>query len=975
MHRHVFQLSVGVFVMTLAVCGVLLGGADYVTVPDQAKVPIFTPSYAQRQVEKVRLANGLEVYLISDPRAEKSAAAMIVRVGSWEDPDTAPGMAHFVEHMLFLGTKKYPEESDFDRFISQHGGITNASTHADHTEYVFSVNTEAFTEALDRFASFFREPLFNASGVDREINAIDQEFARIARDDNGRAAMVLQSLGNPKHPNSRFTAGNKLTLSKVPREQLMDWYSSHYSSNQMRLIVYSSLDLEVLRKVIVQDFLPIPNMRKPLFQTNEPLYTADQQATFTYVDSLKDTRTLMLYWELPGRFAAMRETKPQDIVCYVLGHEGDKSLLASLKAEGLVESLACGASNYGTNNYAAYLEIQLTKKGLKEIDHVIERVFQSIDKLRERGVPSYLFNDVQQATLIRYQHQERRDAYNLVSELASGFVDEDLDTFPEKTFLSTRFDPQATTDFLLGLSPQKVQVILIAPAAQLHTSLQRREKWTNTPFSVQKVPSDQLKRWQELEDDRSVEVPAPNSYLPRSLKVLSKGKSADTAMPQPKVLIQDDFGLFYYAKDDYYQVPQVYCSFGILTPQVDDGDVVKAVLADLYSKAVQETLNRSLYPAQIGGLDFQVNTKTYQIGVDLYGFSEHAPDLLQSMINGMKNMRPLEDEFNRYKEALTLTYRNFAAETPMKQGAEVMAAILNKDYSTNKEKLRAIPRIGYEEFLKYIRDLFSQNYVKGMLYGNITEEQAKQMAAIIRTGLGGAPYPLKEHKRKEIADLSTLTGPRYLVEKSKISGNSIILAIESAPYSAKSQAVQSILAQGLSAPFFNTLRTQQQTGYAVGSWEQEMERHLFLIFAVESDAYDGRDILSRFELFLEGFQHDLGGRELGQQEFDHIKGALLATLQKPAQNLKEMGVLLGTLAIDYEGDFDWINKRITAMQALPYSEFLTTAGQMLSSRNKKRIAVVVRGASPPEKILEYTQTRSIKEARSGLEYVPAEPEK
>ena len=90
----------------------------------------------------------------------------------------------------------------------------------------------------------------------------------------------------------------------------------------------------------------------------------------------------------------------------------------------------------------------------------------------------------------------------------------------------------------------------------------------------------------------------------------------------------------------------------------------------------------------------------------------------------------------------------------------------------------------------------------------------------------------------------------------------MILAIQTQPYSATLQAVQNILSQGVSASFFDTLRTQQQTGYAINNWDQELERRLFLFFGVESDTHDGRDLLARFELFLEGVVRDIGIDEL-----------------------------------------------------------------------------------------------------------------
>lgn len=81
-----------------------------------------------RLYKYITLANKLKVLLISDPEADHAAAALNVGVGSAQDPNNRLGMAHFLEHMLFLGTQKYPGPDDYSSFITCHGGNYNAYT-------------------------------------------------------------------------------------------------------------------------------------------------------------------------------------------------------------------------------------------------------------------------------------------------------------------------------------------------------------------------------------------------------------------------------------------------------------------------------------------------------------------------------------------------------------------------------------------------------------------------------------------------------------------------------------------------------------------------------------------------------------------------------------------------------------------------------------------------------------------------------
>ena len=111
------------------------------------------------------LANGLRCVLISDMEADKAAAALNVHIGSSYDPEPLYGVAHFLEHMLFQGTEKYPDESEYSRYIKHNGGYDNGGTTTDDTAFHFECSNEAFEGALDRLACFFICPTFSEAST------------------------------------------------------------------------------------------------------------------------------------------------------------------------------------------------------------------------------------------------------------------------------------------------------------------------------------------------------------------------------------------------------------------------------------------------------------------------------------------------------------------------------------------------------------------------------------------------------------------------------------------------------------------------------------------------------------------------------------------------------------------------------------------------------------------------------------------
>ncbi|CAI6089265.1 unnamed protein product, partial [Clonostachys chloroleuca] len=157
------------------------------------------PSVDDRNYRVVRLANHLEVLLVHDPETDKASAALDVNVGNFSDEEGMPGMAHAVEHLLFMGTKKFPVENDYSQYLSSNSGNSNAYTASTSTNCYFEVaakpaddreptegNPSPLRGALDRFAQFFIEPLFLSSTLDRELKAVDSENKKNLQNDTWR---------------------------------------------------------------------------------------------------------------------------------------------------------------------------------------------------------------------------------------------------------------------------------------------------------------------------------------------------------------------------------------------------------------------------------------------------------------------------------------------------------------------------------------------------------------------------------------------------------------------------------------------------------------------------------------------------------------------------------------------------------------------------------------------------------------------
>jgi insulysin len=207
--------------------------------------------------------------LISDSLSTTAGASLSVSAGSNQDPHTLQGLAHFCEHMLFLGSKKYPDGEIYFKTITENNGHFNAYTDREITNYFFDIHYYSFETALDLFSRFFIDPIFTKEKVDKEINSVNSEFEKNLIVDSRKRSQILTYITDPDNPFHRFSTGNIQSLTNNSlyyqielREELLNYHSKYYTADKMKLVVYSNDDLDDLEELVITKFSDV----KPSFE-------------------------------------------------------------------------------------------------------------------------------------------------------------------------------------------------------------------------------------------------------------------------------------------------------------------------------------------------------------------------------------------------------------------------------------------------------------------------------------------------------------------------------------------------------------------------------------------------------------------------------------------------------------------------------------------------------------------------------------
>ncbi|KAJ3087149.1 hypothetical protein HK102_011718, partial [Quaeritorhiza haematococci] len=646
------------------------------------------PDQDDRSYRLLTLESGLQALCISDPTTDKASAALDVHVGHLCDPDEVAGLAHFLEHLLFMGTEKYPVENDYNQYLSEHGGHSNAFTSVENTNYYFEVASDFLEGALDRFAQFFISPLFSESGTDREMKAVDSEHKKNLQSDNWRLWQLEKDLSNPKHPFMKFGTGNLHTLKDIPEERgidvrkvLLDFHDRYYSANIMRLVVLGKEPLDKLTEWVVEMFTAVKNKSIPVPSFPGHPLTESELGKEIRAKPVKDLRYLEITFPLPDLMPYYR-THPSRYVSHLVGHESDGSILSLLKKKGWALALSAGASVGGINFEFFKVSIDLTEEGMGKFrvviyeassslifwimtepvvssavyafrleqitppssahyEEVVVLVFQYIKMMKEAGVKEWIFHECQSLASMSFRFKEKGSPSSYCSRTAGymqKYAHEDILSGP---YLMWDYDPEVIEMCMEHLRPDNFRITVVSPS--FDSTTWNKAEYYGTEYIVEPF-SDSLKQaLAKLESNKELFLPAQNDFIPENFAV----QKVDVAEPlkHANIIKETEITRLWHKKDDTFWVPKANVWFAIKSPLAYITPL-HCVKSRLYAELLKDALMEYSYYAECAGLSYSLDNNTEGMVLTVEGYNDKLPILLKKIV---EKMRHLHIDPERYK--------------------------------------------------------------------------------------------------------------------------------------------------------------------------------------------------------------------------------------------------------------------------------------------------------------------------------------
>tara|TARA_Y100000588_G_scaffold97447_1_gene105869 strand:+ start:66338 stop:69046 length:2709 start_codon:yes stop_codon:yes gene_type:complete len=893
-----------------------------------------------RLYQPLTLPNGLRVLLVEDQDSQKAAAALTVNTGHFDDPWHRQGLAHFTEHMLFLGTKDFPASGEFHDFISHHGGSSNAWTGTEHSCYYFDVANEHYHQALTRFSQLFYAPLFNAEEVDKERNAIDAEFKLKIKDDGRRIYQAHKETVNPKHPFAKFSVGNSNTLSdeqNAIRDDLLAFFKQHYQAQWMTLVLSGPHSLSELKQWALELFTPITGTQQPKPAITEPLYREQDLGVELHIEPHKHLQKLIISFAMPS-IDAFYKHKTVSFLAHLLGYEGPGSLHSLLKNQGWINALSAGGGINGSNFKDFNISLALTDEGIEYYQDIVETVFAYIAliKCHDDKLPP-LYRDKQTLLQIAFDNQERVRLLDWVSGISVNMHHYPSEHYLYGDYLMTGFNSQQFAEVLQWLTPQNMRLVLIHPGVEPS----RYTKWYNTPYRINALDKDWLTALESIDTPlNTMSLPSTNPYLQRPCvlhELVAPGNKPQKLATHP--------GLnFWFKQDATYRVAKGHFYLA-LDSELAVKDVQHMALTRLFADLFIDCVAEQFYPAELAGLNYHISSHQGGLTLHTAGLSSSQLELVQGLLQALFHADICTKRFAEYKKQLVRHWQNSNQNKPVSEIFSRIGAQIMPWNPTPTELAQALKSTSYMQFKQFRQAFFESVHVEAFLHGNWRPADAYDFLRLVqshlrtRASIDSISRPLNEITQVDTHHL-----------KLQCSDNAMVIYYQAQTADIKEKVLMMVVNHLINQPYFHQLRTQQQLGYLVGAGYAPFNSRAGLAFYVQSPNVDAHTLLSHHRAFIK--QYVQGFAEIDEPHWQQAKHGLYRQIAEKDKNLRLRSQRFW-LAISNPGvDFSLQSNLLTTLDAISLED-VQHYMQQLFSPSRARMEWLSDGVKQSQQALEH----------------------
>jgi protease-3 len=885
-----------------------------------------------RDYQVIRLSNQLEVLLISDPDLKNSSASLSVPVGSMHNPDSQLGLAHYLEHMLFLGSERYPTINEYSKFMSQNGGYTNAYTSQQSTVYGFEVNDSHFAEALDRLGDVMRAPLLDETYADKERQTVNAEHKTYYDNDMRKLYALQRYTLNPEYPSARFSTGDVTTLvdkdgSKL-QDEMVNFFSAYYSANLMKVALTSPRSIADMQKIASTYLQQIPNnnAQKPIVVT--PMLTAKELAIEVEMKPTADLKLLHVNFLVPS-VKDEYMYQPGGYISRLLGSDHQGGLSDYLQKAGLVDSVMAGFSSVQSDTYSLFsLQFKLTEAGLKQQDTIMATLFSFIELIKTQGITELQYQEQKKNLDTRFEFLNKNSGFNYVMSLSASmqlYPNKDLLYYPYRL---VAFNEKFIAELLTYLTPENSRLFKLSPNAQGGTQI----PYYQGEYAKNTISKETQQAWLKESKNIDLILPSSNPWSPENLSLVAKEESQ-----QALHLVDKKGHSVWFKQSEYIDEPKAKLKLQ-LNSNIADQNAKSRVAMSLMLNMLKKEFSELNFQTHEAGLSFSVGSSNGLL-ISTSGYSDKQDKLLLTVLSEVKNAEFNEQLLKLAKQEMLRQLNNKSKMKPMDLALSGFRQLVRQPAWSDQTLLSEIEAINLQDIQELIDKIFSSSSLRLLALGNLSQDQVLALNTSLQKIVNIQAQPFYVIKRLD-ADLNQ--GALNYPISSEMEDDALASIYLSNLKGDKALAQAELLNQLLRPVFYDQIRTQEQLTYSPFTAIFPVNDRVAFGLFTQSPAVSNAKLHARFGAFLDNFNNVL--EETSEQQFASIKETHIANyLAKPTNMSAEFSYLSN----------EWINVKAEIETKQAYIDSLSNTSLadlkvfyhdvLLSGNNAQPILIQVQG--------------------------------
>lgn len=709
-----------------------------------------------------------------------------IKTGSIDEEDSNNGVAHFLEHLFFKGTKTH-EPGEFDKILETKGAITNAATSKDFTHYYITIPSKDFDLAMDLHGDMILHPLIPRKEMEKERKVVLEE---ISKDLNSPTKIMQDNLNSmlyTTHPYKRKVIGRSDVIETITRDQVLSFYNKNYSPSNMVTVIIGDVDanhaIEKTKEAFNAEY---KKQTKTIYTKEAPL--TKQQKKVEYLD----TESGYMVIGFRGTPIDDKDSYALDVLATILG-DGRSSVLNQVLKEKkrIAFSVDAGNSTFRDDGIF-YISANYEPSKCKIVQ---DTIFNEIEKIQKNGVTDDQLK-LAKNIIERSTYYSRESITNIATEIGYTMaLTNDIkfyDTYLDNIKNVSKEDVKKVAEKYLGINRSAVSIVL--------------------PKSAKEVPVASLTQ----------QVPATAELVSENAQTQKYKLSDGATMLYTPNNVNDIIAISIYAKG------------GQLAEQ-------KAGTANLTATAMMRGTKNytSLELSQVledNGIKIQPSASADAFVINVLTTKDEYDKTLE-LLNEVVNNATFEDyEIDKVKtEKLNTIKRN--KDVPLQRAIEEYRDLIyqNSPYSISSKILeKNIPNITKEDIINYYNSIFAPKNLVISINGNIDKDKTIQdLNNIFKPKENTKNFDFAQYNSK----IPTVTTPRQTIQKVPTTETAWILlgwqtngVLNEKDY-ATLQVIDSLLGSGMSSRLFKDLREQEGLAYQLGSgYSPNVLRGSFLLY-------------------------------------------------------------------------------------------------------------------------------------------------